>query len=260
MPLGDTTYIEQDPKVYNDNNELTKLKGYVLRQLGWPLIRVEMTDDQLVDCILDAVQLYQEYAAIDYDLRVVTPSANIVTIPDDINPKFIVDVIFYRDYMDSLASGFGTGGYEEALGGVLPFDQSGRSPIVTKFNIAEYYMYVQHMEDFKKIVGIKRTFRIINDQIHLYPATQAWNEVGILYKPMISEETAEQSQWIKQYSTARAKKIVGIIRSKLSGFSSTGINIAADGESMKAEAQAEIDKLEEGLKNGLGMPMPLIQM
>lgn len=260
MALGDSTYIAQDPTLYNDANQLSTFKNYILRQLGWPLIRVEITDDQLIDCILDAVQFYHEYAAMDYDLYIVSPVGNVAQIPATINPKFIVDIVFYRDYMDSMASGFGTGGYEETLGGVLPFDQSGRSPLVTNFNIGEYYMYLQHLEDFKRIVGVERSYEIFAKEIHLYPASSNWQEVGILYKPMVSENDAMHSVWTKQYATARAKKIVGIIRSKLSGFSSTGVNIAADGEAMKTEAQAEIERLEESLKTGGGIPMPIMQM
>ena len=53
--------------------------------------------------------------------------------------------------------------------------------------------------------------------------------------------------------------VVGRIRSKLGGFSSTGTNIAVDGEAMKTEAQAQIDKLEERLLT-LGIPMPILKV
>ena len=261
MALGDSTFIDQDPSLYVDNDELSVLKKYVLRKLGWPLIRVEITDEQLVDAILDAVQVYHEYAAIDYQIERVNPSTgNVIDIPDHINGKFIVDVLFQRDYFDSLSAGLGAMGYAETMGGVLPYDASGRSPIVGNFDLAQYYLYLQHMEDFKKLVGITRQWEAFGRKIHLYPATMVQKEVGILYKPMLNEGSAGQSKWIKDYAVAGAQMTVGIIRSKLGGFSSTGANLSVDGEAMKSEARAQLDKLEESIKTGGGIPMPFLQM
>jgi len=260
MPIGDSTFIPLNPQLFNDNNELSNFKSYILRQLGWPLIRVEITEEQLMDCILDAVQLYHEYAASDYDVRVISGFAgNQVDIPMDINPKFILDVIFERDYYDTMSAGLGAMGYEETLGGVLPYNISGRSALVQDFDIAGYYLYLQHMEDFKKMLGIRNYFEVIGNKIHLFPATVSYSRVGIIYKPMMNEQKIENEMWVKKYAIAKAKMIVGTIRSKLGGFSSTGTNIAVDGEAMKSEAQAEIDKLEEKLQF-LGVPMPIMQM
>ena len=258
MALGSSTFIAQDPTIYNDNSELSNLKLYVLRKLGWPLIRVEMTEDQLVDCILDAVSVYHEWAAMDYNVEIVTPVGNKVTLPDHIRSKFVVDVLFERDYFDTLSGGLGAMGYEESLGGVVPYDMSGKSQLTQNFDIAQYYLYMQHMEDFKKLVGVKKSFGIFNGDIHLYPQGVRHSRVGIVYKPMADESYAEQSMWIKKYSVAGAKIVVGTIRSKLGGFSSTGTNIAVDGGEMKSEGREDIVALEESIKT-MGVPMPIIQ-
>jgi hypothetical protein len=41
----------------------TDLKNWILRQMGYPLITVELRDEHLEDCINDAVEEYTEYAA-----------------------------------------------------------------------------------------------------------------------------------------------------------------------------------------------------
>jgi len=43
-------------------NTLDDLYGWVRRQLGWPIVKVELTDDQIHDCIISALDLYLKYA------------------------------------------------------------------------------------------------------------------------------------------------------------------------------------------------------
>lgn len=259
MALGDSNFIPLDPRLFNDNNELSKLKNYILRQLGWPLIRVEITEDQLVDCILDAVQVYHEYAAIDYSVEVINSiSGNIVEIPEHINQDFILDVIFERDYYDSFTSGLSGIGFQEVLGGVLPYALSGSASLIKEFDIAGYFLYLQHMEDFKKIMGVREYFEIVSGKIHLLPANKVYKRVGIIYKGMLTEKRVEQIPWIKQYAVAKASIIVGTIRSKLGGFSSTGTNIAVDGSELKNQGREDVKTLEDKLQF-MGTPMPFIQ-
>ena len=259
MALGDTGFVPLDPTLFNDKDELSQLKNYILRRLGWPLIRVEITEDQLVDCILDAVREYHEWAAMDYASEIVTvPGGNTVEIPEHIKSDDIVDIIFERDYYDSLASGMGMMGFDETLGGVLPYSLSGRSSLIKDFDIAGYYLYLRHMEDFKKALGIRDYFEIIDRKIRLFPANRRYKNIGILYKPMLTETDAEQINWIRKYSLALAMVTVGTIRSKLGGFSSTGTNIAVDGADMISRGNEAITKLEEDIKLR-GIPMPFIQ-
>jgi hypothetical protein len=259
MALGDSNFIPLDPQLFNDNNELSKLKNYILRQLGWPLIRVEITEEQLVDSIVDAVQVYHEYAAIDYNMEVVpTVIGNIVDIPSHINQEYILDVIFERDYYDSFSSGLSAMGFQEVLGGVLPYALSGSASLIKDFDIAGYFLYQQHMEDFKKMIGIRDYFEIINGKIHLMPANRIYKKIGIIYKGMLTEKRIEQIPWIKKYAVAKASIIVGTIRSKLGGFSSTGTNIAVDGADLISRGREDVNTLEEKL-NFLGVPMPFIQ-
>ena len=42
-------------------NTKEKLRDYIKRRLGAPLLRVELTEDMLNDCIDKAVEIYSEY-------------------------------------------------------------------------------------------------------------------------------------------------------------------------------------------------------
>ena len=125
--------------------------------------------------------------------------------------------------------------------------------------MTSYFLYMQRMEDVKTLFGFKKTFDIINNQINLYPATGNFGgTVGILYKPIINDSSITQVPWIRDWAKQKTKYTWGEIRDKLSGFSSTGANMFNNGATLKSEAQAELDKLEEKLLL-LGPPMPILQ-
>lgn len=256
MALNDSSYIELNPELYKENTELNKLKNYVLRQLGWPLIRVEVTDEMLFDNIMDAIQRYCDVAAIDYNIEILTTSGNVLDIPSHIKPMSIVDILFQKDFFDSLATGVSTMDYE-VLGGV-PALSVWNSVLNNDFDTATYFLYMQRIEDVKKLFGITKTYDIIDGKIHLYPSNYTFGTVGILYKPILSEINVTQIPWIRDWAKQKTKYTWGEIRSKLSGFSSTGANIFNNGDTLKSEAQAELDKLEEKLYT-LSRPMPILQ-
>jgi len=101
-------------------------------------------------------------------------------------------------------------------------------------------------------------WEVVNNQIHLFPINQAFDYVGILTKGQLTEDEAEEQIWIKKYALARAKMMLGTVRSKFSGVNSAGNNLAADGESLKSEAKEEIEKLETQLY-GMQRPLPIMQ-
>ena len=272
-------------------NGYKNLKNYILLNLGYPLVRVELTDHHINQCIIDAITYYTKYGfdAIEYKYIIAYPNGDgTVDLPDDpdyqnmpavpadpfnnpnpepvtikLKTSSIVDVIFFSTTLDRLAKALFTGGLAGGFEDyVIPLSNyvSGDSSVLDSFDITNYYLYTMKLEDFKKAVGVNQTWEILNDKIQLYPKDFRWNDpVGILYKPAITEAMAEQEMWIKNFALACAKTMLGRIRLKLSGFNSGGINIAADGESLLSEGKEEKEKLLEELKF-MGPPLPFGQM
>jgi hypothetical protein len=58
-------------------------------------------------------------------------------------------------------------------------------------------------------------------------------------------------QWIKDYSLANCKMILGQAREKFAQIAGPGGGSSLNGAAMKSEAQAEMDKLMEDLKTGV---------
>lgn len=255
-------FINQDINDSNYVNKYTNLKNYILTNLGYPLVRIELTDQHLLTAIIDAVTKYHRYAAIDYDFIAVTDiSSNPFNIPNKINKEVIVDVLFPRGFFDNLGAGIATGGFVgEFEGAIIPiFNQGGLLDVLGKFNLATYYTYLQKLEDIKKIIGVDRFWEIVGNQIHIFPKTAMITSCGILYKGKLTDSEIEEQDWIKEYALAKAKLMLGTVRSKFSGINAAGINIAADGENLKSEAREEINTLLERLYQ-MGRPMPFLQV
>ena len=58
-------------------------------------------------------------------------------------------------------------------------------------------------------------------------------------------------QWIRKYSLALAKELLGAIREKYSSVPIPGSEISLDGGALRAEAQTEKDALVEQLRENL---------
>ena len=121
-----------------------------------------------------------------------------------------------------------------------------------------YYLFTQRLEDFKKLVGIDRSWEIMNGQIHLFPASATFEQVGILYRRIPEDAELEAEQWIKEYALAKAKHILGTVRGKMSGFQATGGNFSGDAAELKAEAKEEMTALRTEL-DLLQRPLGILQ-
>lgn len=78
----------------------------------------------------------------------------------------------------------------------------------------------------------------------MYVLIQAYN-----YRPDFQILTDYLSkQWIKDYTLAKCKFMLGEARSKFATIAGPQGGSTLNGDALKAEAQAEMDKLEEDLK------------
>lgn len=249
MPFVSQTIDDYDERFSN-------LRNHILYSLGWPMVRVELTDESLSVAIIDAITRFYDRAAMDVACEYASVEAgNVVTIPSTIKGSMIENVIFPMETIDSYSKNIlslrDVVGYE-----VIPL--SDWSSMLDRFDMVGYYLYLKRIEDFKKIVGITHHWDIVNGQIYLYPGDATIEEIGIVYKAEASDEGYEGTNWVKDWATAKAKHMLGTARSKMSGFTTAGGNISADGETMRSEGKEEMAALAESL-NLLQKPMPFLQ-
>lgn len=255
-------YIEQDVNAAVYDSAFDNLKKYILYSMGYPVIRIELTTEHLVTAIVDAIQIFYNYYAVDVGMEVVSvPSTLIVDIPATINKKFIKEVIFPHDAFTATAKRYALGELTGAvyLSGGETYVGGGDLSIIKNFDLANYYLHVQALENIKRILAIDKLWDIVDNKIHLYPKDTNISQIGIIYGQLDSLSQMEQEPWIKSWSYSRSKFILGTIRSKMSGMSFPTGSFQTDGEQLKTEAQTEMDKLMEDIKQ-MRRPLPLMQI
>lgn len=251
----------QDPQYYG--NDFKNIKNYILTSLGYPIIKVELTEEMLNNAIISAIHLFYEYEATSMKMTMLTIDAdNTCVIPADIDKDDIRDVIV--DTKNNISSGAGVG---NELSGLVTLGATTYSvpsffhDFVANFDIANYYMYLQYLEDYKKIMGIQYRWEVIDGKIHLFPKNFTFQYAAILSSdyPLLSD--AQNEFWIKEYALAKSMYTLGIIRSKISGMQiSGGMNAGASGEQMLTEGKEKMAALTEELKTLRRLPLPIMQV
>ena len=253
------SYIDQKVDSPQYVGKFQTIKDYILLSLGWPMIRVELEDRHLMLAIIDAMTLwYKKAGTVEYNYRVVYPSTNLVDIPPDIRPSTIQSVLFQPTLVDSFARGLIMSGDEDELGKYV-FPQAGFNNLLENFDMVGYFMFTQRLADFQKMVGIDRSWDILNGQIVLFPAGAVYQEVAIVYRAVPEEIEFQSEQWIKEYALAKAKHMLATVRGKMTGFSIAGGNLSGDADVLRTEAKEEIAALRVEL-DLLQRPLPLMQI
>lgn len=239
-----------DPKY---SRYFKNIYSHILHELGYPVVRVELVPHHLTLCVIKALKKFYDYEAFDYGMCVVSASTGTIDIPEHISTKRIVDVIFETD-MDS----FSVGSFGDMAQVGWAYQTPSFNDFVQDFEIGKYYMYMQQIQDLKKMLAIDRTWTIVNGKIELFPKADTMMNVGIIYGDIPDLKEAEQESWVCDYALARAKMILGEIREKLASSSGAGGSLALNGSQLKGEGRAETDALEEKLRFRQ-RPLPLMQ-
>ena len=230
----------------------------ILESLGYPLVKVELTETQLNRSIIEAAQEFSRYYGFDYKYELAIPyDRNKVTLPDGVDPEHIFDVIFEND---SIGQGVGGGNIFQSLkvGGeilAIPF----QTRAFDDLNLSSYIMWLQNLEDIKKVFGISRHWEILNGIIHIYPSSEVYSRVAIMCADIPPLERLDQEPWIRQYALAKAKTILGMIRRKFSSLQMPGGGLALDGNELIAEGKEEMAKLMEEIQFHR-RPLPIVQI
>jgi hypothetical protein len=147
--------------------------------------------------------------------------------------------------------------------------------------IYEDLLRIQAIEFNDQIRKSAFTFNIVNNKIRIFPIPSTLSQITTLYfdyivrDELIVNSTTVKSdvvsdysdiqynfipyqnindvgkQWIRKYTLALSKELLGAIREKYSTVPIPGSEISLDGASLRAEAQSEKDQLIEQLRENL---------
>lgn len=225
-----------------------KTREFILGALGYPVVKVELTDEQIQQCIDKAISKYMQYRTPEPIQRYVTAHAgsSLVELPLDMPRQDIIEVT-YSPNADIFAQLSGAGEsfyltyYLQNTGGTF---------------LSDFYVAMAYKETMETTLGIRPTYEFLSgpnedgeyvDFIRLAPRPDNTINIGILYSRPMTEEEIDSIDWIHKYSLAWAKEFLGRIRSKFGSVPGPTGEMQLDGPTLLSEAQQERQSLEESV-------------
>jgi len=232
-------------------------KDYCLRRLGYPVIDINVDEEQLQDRIDDALAKFRDYH-YDGTERVLLPYQ--LTEEDRTNKYIsldenIVGVTRVLDIGDAInSSNLFNIRYQMHLNDLFDFSSS---------SYVSYVMAMRHVETLEEIFVGSKPIRFNRHVDRLY-IDMKWDEdisVGEYmiidgYRTIEPETYADvwNDPWLKKYATALIKRQWGENLKKFEGMQLPG-GITFNGQKIWEEATDEINKIEEELTNSYSLPV-----
>jgi hypothetical protein len=247
------------------------LKTYCLRALGFGVIDINVSDDQIDDRVDEALQYFAQY---HYDgvermlLKYQVTAADITRSKTD-------STTTATDSVDSsITASFGEGnGFIPmpssviSVMGIFPFSDSSTNNMFdvryqlrlndlydfSSTSIIHYEMTMQHLDFLEHILVGEKPIRFNEHQNRLYIDMDWSNDITageyIIIECYRKIDPASYSDifddiHLKRYATALIKRQWGANLSKFSGVAMLG-GVTMNGENIFSQAQEELEKLEE---------------
>ena len=238
----------------HDNQIKTKdgFKSWILRKLGSPLISVELTDDQLTDCIDDSISEYIEYASNDTQFYAICFKDYVENVGITL-PKNIVGI---RDLNSNVIGpgGQGAGKIDNymndlLMNGAVSFPMFGRGG---GGGWLGYELSMQYLNLSQRMLGgdydftfnyRTRNLKLIPDPVTTSNVESGW---AVLHVLSVDEDSVQYGEnWVKRMALAIAKVTLGTIRSKFMDMHLPGGGRIDTG--IRDEGIKERDELREEL-------------
>jgi hypothetical protein len=225
---------------------------YVQLQLASQIVDIELDDEHYEAAYQKTLGVYRQRAQNAYEESYIfmelVANVNIYTLPQEI---ITVRQIFRRTFGDS------TGPFASNFD---PFSQAAVNVYLMNFNVAgglaTYDFYAGYVELAARMFGgyMNYTWNPVTKKLQLIRDPKGTGENVLLWcynlKPEVNLlQDFQISQWIRDYMVANCKMIIGEAREKFGTIAGPQGGGTLNGTAMKGEAQAQMDKCIEDLKN-----------
>ena len=228
---------------------------YIMTSLGYPIVSVELAPQQIQQCIDISIDSYLANGAAEISYASLIPAAqgtNIFDLPEDV--ATVKNVVFNIPFQAAAASTDDIFSFAVAAS---PMGPQYSSYLHASSNLAIFFEY---LENRNRVIGNTITFKVVNNQLYVYPYPKHSPTVMIEYSKnafgiqnrdndAISTSNAWGINWIRKMSLALAKGMLGKVRGKYSqisggpGTESQTLNA----QELTAESKEEIVALNEDL-------------
>lgn len=242
------------------------LKDYCLRRLGFPVIDINVDDDQLDDRIDDALQKFREFH-FDGTTEGYLGVKITQTIID--NQYFSVpdSIIAVNRLLPVSGANINSGSKQ----GFNIFDINYQIRLNDFYNLtaSSYTYYViarEHLSMLDMIVTgeIPFSYNKKTGQVNLFMDVGSRANVGdyIVFHVMRivdqdSYESVFNDSWLKEYTTASFKQQWGANLTKYANYTLPG-GLVVNGEKIYNDATEDLLRLEEKLRDTYEMPTPML--
>ena len=220
---------------------------WIKLQYGFPLLEIELQDDQLdylIDLQLKKYSIHKPNT--NYEVIELQQGQDIYQLHPQNNETItnVLQIYFPNSFSFINPQLFFTGNKNNLSKGMI----EQRTDIVTS---------IISMEQFKLIVDYLKDRYVVefipsNNSIRISPTPNINGKQVIIYSVNvydISYLDQTGKEWVQKYQLQLSKQIIGRMRSKYSGVQTPLGTISTDGETLLNEQKEEIQQLEEKLKN-----------
>lgn len=229
------------------------LINWVLVNLGWPIITVELEENQLNVCIQNALEKYTKYASFGVDKYLVISLQNYESgkgIPlSEYNIASVKDISFARDRAFAMGGDLFWGPYSFlGQGGGYPFFSSNGTTFagswVTWHNINEFFDLTRRMTGSNPDWFYDKTTKYL--KLMPEPSDKTRKEVILItcqVEPPLSELYG--NEYVKRLTLAYAKILLGTVRKKFASTQLVGGGTVDT--SIGDEGKEELSKIMEDI-------------
>jgi hypothetical protein len=238
---------------WKDDRATSRLKEWILRALGCDVISVELSDEQLNDCVDEAQNYWQMWVGNVKAITLTLTSSleyPSISIAEDVDS--VVDVIF-----DNTSDGFrnlwGWAGVEIDPVQYLYGHGNGYGRNVGYGNgNSALTQYMMHLEDAQRIVSADRDWQWDKARrtLVIWPGTNSSKMMVFYLSRCFDYLTLSTYEWttFREYCLGKAMMKLGQIRMKYQDLPSASGSFTLDGESLYANGEAKLLQLEEKMR------------
>ena len=257
-----------------------ELIDYCLRQLGAPVLEVNVDDDQIDDLIDDAIQMFHErifdgvekmylkyqITQADVDRAATNDTTNATDVRDGSvtttfsegrnfipMPQAVVSVLNIFPFDDQATNNMFDIRYQLRLNDLYDFSST---------SVIHYQMTMQHLDYLSHILVGEKPIRFNQHQNRLYIDMDFANDISVgefiiieCYRKLDPDTYVDiyDDIYLKRYATALIKRQWGANLSKFSGVQLLG-GVEMNGGEIYSQAQEELEKLEEQIQLAYELP------
>lgn len=216
------------------------IKEWIKRKLGSPIVEVELDDDQLEDCIDDALD---EVAPWVVQRQYITLPASQCIDLSEYKVAYVINV--HKANGSSAPSTAQLDVFNPLSYSAITNDHS------FSYSQVENILYTKQMTDLKDNIS----FKFISNKLYLDVGYPVATMVTIEYSPQIvdveildqdNEDSRLYRKFVKRFALAYARANLANIRGK---FTVSGSPVELDSDRQDSKSESEIEALREELKD-----------